>query len=114
MADQMNLNIEHIEFKKQEIPVSKMIDIDGRLYSIEIQYNEVHDFYVAILYDDNEKPMISSKLVYLGNAFHACCEHMPEKKLIPLNINDLSSEQPGKNLRLSAEMFEDRIKIYIL
>ncbi len=108
------IDITYIEFKKQEIPVSKMIDIDGRLYSLEIQYNEVHDFYVAILYDDNEKPIISSKLVYRCNAFHACCENMPEKKLIPLTVNDLSGVQSETELRLSAETFEDSIKIYLI
>ena len=113
-GDQMQLELEYIEFKKKEIPVCKMIDVDGRLYFLEVQYNSVHDFYVAILYDDNEKPMIASKLVYAGNAFHACCKHMPAKQLIPLNINDVQGDQPGRGIRLSAKLFEDKIQIYFL
>jgi hypothetical protein len=111
----MKIDLKHIEFKKQEIPVSKMIEIDGNLYFLEIQYNEVKDFYVAILYDDNETPLISSKLVYLGNAFHARSNDIPERQLIPMNLNDMHNVQPGKLFsKVSKEFFENEIKIYII
>lgn len=109
----MQVTLEHIEFKKDEIPVSKKVDINGRLYTLEIQYNEVGDFYVAILYDDNEKPLMSSKLVYFGNAFHARGAGMPAKKLIPLFMKDISSEQP-ENIRVCSDTFEDKIRLYLI
>jgi hypothetical protein len=109
----MQITLEHIEFTKDEIPVSKKVDINHRLYTLEIQYNEVGDFYVAILYDDTDEPLISSKLVYFGNTFHAHGPGLPLKKLIPLYMKDISSGQP-ENLRVCSETFEDKIRLYLI
>lgn len=109
----MDIKLEHIEFKKDEIPVSKKVDIDGKLYTIELQYNEVANFYTTIVYDENEKVLISTKLVNMGNIFAFKHNEVPERMFMPLNINDLTSDVP-ESIRVDYENFEEKIKLYLI
>ena len=109
----METTIEYLEFTKDEIPVSKKVDIDGTIYAVEIQYNEAGDFYTSVLYDEDDNVIVSSKLVYMGNAFGTGVKGAPNKKLIPLKISDLASDQP-EDLRVNAETFGDSIKLYLV
>lgn len=109
----METTFEYIEFKKEEIPVRKKVNIDGILYSLEIQYNEIGDFYTAILFDKNEAPLIASKLVYIGNVFHANTPGVPSKKLMPLNIQDLAASYP-EDLRVNSNTFTEKIGLYLV
>jgi hypothetical protein len=109
----MNIDLEYIEFTRDEIPVSKKVEIDGTIYVLEIQYNEMGDFYTSILYDEDENILVSSKLVYLGNAFDAVKEGMPSKKLVPMNITDLTADFPG-DLKVNRENFGEKIKLYLV
>lgn len=109
----MKIDLEYIEFTRDEIPVSKKIEMDGRIYLLEIQYNEMGDFYTSILSDENENILVSSKLVCFGNAFDAVKEGMPSKKLVPMNITDLSAEFP-RTLSVNRENFGETIKLYLV
>jgi hypothetical protein len=109
----MSILIEHIEFKRNEIPVSKKVEIDGVLYTIEVQFNEVGNFFTMILYDDDEKVLLSSKLVYKGDALHVNNDELPGRKLVPLNIQQLSTGNPD-NTVLNFDTFDEKVKLYLI
>ncbi len=109
----MELELTCIEFDKNEIPVSKKVDIDGRLYTLELRHNELSDFYSILVYDDDNVPLISSKLIYMGNVFHTNSPNLPKRNLIPLSIADLTSDYPS-DIKVNKDTFGDSVKLYLI
>lgn len=109
----MEINLEYLEYTKEEIPVSKRVSIDGRLYVLEIQYNEVGDFYTAHIYDNKDELLLTSKLVYMQNIININNTKLPSKKIVPLDLDDLSAEYP-QNLRVNSATFGDKVRLYII
>ncbi len=109
----MNLELTCIDFDKNEVPVSKKVDIDGRLYTLELRYNGVGDFYSIMVYDDANTPLITSKLMYMGNVFHANTPGIPNRKLIPLSLADLTADYPA-DIKVNQETFGDTVKLYLI
>ena len=109
----MEMELTCIEFDQNEIPVSKKVDIDGSLFTFELQYNEMADFYTILVYDNENNPLITSKLTYMGNVFHANTPGIPDRKLIPLSITDLASAYPPE-IKVNKETFGDTVKLYLI
>lgn len=72
----------------EEIPVRKVYAIEGKNYTVDILYNDVHDFYTFSVIENDESVFIG-KLVYCENVFDAVVEGIPDKRIIPLIIEDV-------------------------
>ena len=54
----------HIPFKKEEIPVSKLFEINAQIYEIEIDHNRRANFYTLTIRDTDENTIHTTKLCY--------------------------------------------------
>jgi len=109
----METNIEFIDFNREEIPASKIVDIDGKMYEIEIQYNELGDYYSLILYDENGLLLMTSKLVYMYDALSATVEGLPSKKIVPLNFTDYISGK-YQDIQVNRENFGEKVSLCLI
>jgi len=101
-----------IEVDKELIPYMFDIELSGRLYTIEINYNYIFDFLTIDLYLDNEPLVKSEKLVLNEILFKDICEDkegnlnekFPTEILIPLGNNDIE--------RITYDNFGAEVQLY--
>jgi len=100
-----------IEIDKNLIPYTFDIELSGRLYTIEINYNYIFDFFTIDLYLDN-KPLVKSEKLILNEVLFKDIyedkegnlnEKFPTEILIPLGNNDIKRityDNFGKDVQL--------------
>ncbi len=109
----MQIDLEYIQLKHDELPVQKVFEIDGENYIFNFDYNSIGDFYTFVILDENETPLYSSKLAYLGNSLQEVVPGLSlRKKIITLNLSDALREIPAIE-RISIENF-DTMRICII
>lgn len=56
--------MEYIPIEKEQIPYQFDIDLGGKVYTFEINYNMTFDFFTVDLYLDEQVLALGSKMVY--------------------------------------------------
>lgn len=101
-----------IEIDKNLIPYTFDIELSGRLYTIEINYNYIFDFFTIDLYLDN-KPLVKSEKLVLNEILFKDIyedkegnlnEKFPTEILIPLGNNDVE--------RITYDNFGTEVQLY--
>lgn len=106
-----NMELEFLPVEHDELPVRKVYTIDGAIYTVEIMYNDVHDFYTFAIIEDEEAIFVG-KLVYCENVFDAYVEGIPDSKLIPLIVDDVQQEYLSVE-KITSDNFDD-VRICII
>ncbi len=108
------MEIKFIPLTHSEIPVNKIVTIDGKEYAIEVLYNSRKDFYTMTLKDSESSDVIyCGKLTYLSDYINGPCSGVEiTSRVIPLNIEDVLRDIVRIG-RISSDNF-DTMKVAIL
>ncbi len=89
------MNKEYIEIIKELIPYEFEIELGVELFTIEIQYNHLYDFFTIDLYKDDEALVLGEKLIYGQPLFtEVYDDRFPGPTIIPI-------DESGKETRVS-------------
>ncbi len=109
----MDIELRYIQLSHDELPVQRVLEIDGVNYTFNFDYNSVGDFYTFTILDEDEIPLYSSRLIYLSNSVQEVVPGLSlKKKIITLNLPDVLQEIPGIE-RISKDNF-DTMRICII
>lgn len=108
------MEIKFIPLTHAEVPVNKVVTIDGKEYAIEVLYNSRKDFYTMTLMDSESSEIIyCGKLTYLSSYINGPAAGVDiTSAVVPLNIEDVLRDTV-KIGRISAENF-DTMKVALL
>ncbi len=112
MSDE-TIAMTYIQLTHDELPVQRILEIDGVNYTFNFGYNSVGDFYTFTILDEDDTPLYASKLAYLGNSMQGVVPGLSlKKKIVTLNLPDALSEIPAIE-RVSKDNF-DTMRICII
>ena len=98
----------YIPFDKNTIPERFEIDLAEESFFLEINYNEIGDFFTIDLFDADENPLVLGEKIRLGISLWSDVPNpnLPAPTLIPL-------DQSGKENRITFDNFGETVFVYI-
>lgn len=107
------IQMTYLQLTHDELPVQRIIEIDGINYTFNFDYNSVGDFYTFAILDAEEIPIYASKLTYLGNSIQGVVPGLSlKRKIVTLNLSDALREIPAIE-RINKDNF-DSMRICIV
>jgi len=99
---------DYIPFDKNAIPERFEIDLAEESFFLEINYNEIGDFFTMDLFDADENPLVLGEKIRLGIPLWSDVPNpnLPAPTLIPL-------DQSGKENRITFDNFGETVFVYI-
>lgn len=99
---------DYIPIEKDNIPERFLFDLADETFLLEVNYNDVGDFFTIDLYGANENPIVLGEKMVLGMPLW--CDivnpNLPAPTLIPL-------DESGKEKRITFENFGETVFLYI-
>lgn len=93
------LNIDYINIEKKLIPYSFDITLEGTTYTIDVNYNQLNDFFTLNLLRNGEVIVLGEKLVYGKPLFlSALHKEVPDVSIIPYDLSEKATEVTFDNL----------------
>lgn len=98
----------YIPFDKNTIPERFEIDLAAESFFLELNYNEIGDFFTLDLFDADENPLVLGEKLNLGIPLWSDIVNpsLPAPTLIPL-------DESGKETRITFDNFGETIFVYI-
>ncbi len=91
--------MDHIPIEKENIPYQFEISLGNELFTLEVNYNEVHDFFSLDLIRSGEVLVYGAKLVYANPVFASIeDERFPLPLITPLDESGRETAVTWDNL----------------
>lgn len=97
----------YVPIDVDDLPESFDYDLDGETYIIKIDYNEQNDFFTAGIATDDEKWIVQSYKMILGQPLFANIidDRLPTTSLVPM-------DESNQETRISITNFGDTVFLY--
>ncbi|WP_346235736.1 hypothetical protein MKY04_09345 [Lysinibacillus telephonicus] len=99
---------EYIEIEKALIPYRFEIELGAELFELEIQYNQIGDYFTIDLYKDGEVLCYGEKIVYGEPLFSEIYDtRYPAPTIIPI-------DESGKESRVSWDNLNESVFLVVM
>jgi hypothetical protein len=106
------MELSYLPLTADELPVSKIFELNGELYNFVFRKNEKYDKIYCEIRDLEDNVIYTTRLVYGGEVVHAVIDGFEIDPLVPLNFNDLFTDKILETVFNSTNM--DRVKIHVI
>jgi len=108
------MEFDYLPFTFDELPVKKQFELAGLFYSIQIQYNEIGEFFTFYIYDDEDNILLANKLVYGHDVLSAAVvDGLPDVKIVPFSLTDAVSDVKTP-IDITPDNFGSEVKLYLV
>ncbi|MUG68638.1 hypothetical protein GNP94_21950 [Paenibacillus campinasensis] len=98
--------MEYIEIEKNLVPYRFDVDLDGEMFTFEVNYNPTHDFFTVDLERDGEVLIRGEKLVYGVPLFTDVWDsRFPTPTIIPWDLSGLSQTVTWDTLSVTVFLY---------
>lgn len=106
---------EYIPIEKELIPYNFEIELGEELYSLEIRYNDLHDFFTIDLIKDGETLVNGEKIVYGVPLFQDVFDtNFPGPQIIPWDESGIENRVTFQNLNETVFLYLDNEEVGLL
>ena len=99
--------MEYLPIEKEAIPYQFDIDLEGDIFTFEVNYNDRFDFFTLDLMRNDNVLVYGEKIVYGQPLFERYADdQFPKVRIIPKDVGDQSN-------RVTYENFYETIFLYI-
>jgi len=100
--------MEYIEIFKDDIPYEFEITLKNETFSLEINYNELYDFFTVDLYKNDKTIILGEKIVYGKPLFTSCTyKDVPKVIILPYDISENED-------RVTFDNMNDNVFLYVV
>lgn len=93
------MDYEHIPIEKDLIPYQFELELEQEVFTFDIQYNEIYDFFTLDVYKNDELLVVGEKLVYGEPLFnHIYTPDFPAPTIIPYDPSNHENRITWENL----------------
>lgn len=79
------MEAEYIDIDKESIPYEFDLELEQDVYTLDVRYNDLFDFFTIDLSKDGQMLVTGEKIVYGQPLFEGADERLPAPRIIPID-----------------------------